>query len=174
MSKTILFNNILLEINGSNDKINNLISIITNETTRQNITREKRKYLCNITPIYQKINANYSGISIDNQNNIVFHSKENNYLLNINNISNYEILLDNQSYLSKTTKVKNAITNFQNSCYQITLRITTKDNQTIIIPILEPNSFGNKYQGHDTIFQTNLNFAISITNKLDELFPPQY
>ena len=36
MSKSIIFNNILLEINGNNEKINNLINILTNQIERQN------------------------------------------------------------------------------------------------------------------------------------------
>lgn len=169
MSKSVLFNNVLLEINGNTDKINKLVNIITNQIERQNIINEQTKYLCGIIPIYQQINSIYSGISIDNNNNIVFHTKENNYKCNINTITNYEILLDNQSYYSKTNISKTTINAMSNSCYQISLRITFENNYQITIPILEPNNLGSKYQLHDTIFQTNINFAKSIINKLEEI-----
>ena len=169
MSKTILFNNVLLEINGTNEKITNLINIINNIQIRQQLIIEKTKYLCGIIPIYQKLNSINSGISIDQNKNIVIHSTEINYKCNITDIINYEILLDNQTYFSKNSYSKTTMTTFQNSCYKISIRITFKNNFQIIIPILEPNNLGTKYQSHDTIFQTNLNFATSIINKIEEL-----
>ena len=169
MSKTILINNILLEITGNDTKISTLISILTNNQERDNIIKEKTKYLCGITPIYQNINAIYSGISIDNNKNIVFHTKENNYLYNYLDISHYEILLDNSVIFSTSNVTNTKITNFQNNCYQISIRIITKDNNTINMPILEPNSFNTKYQRNDTIFQKNLNFAKELIDKLISL-----
>lgn len=171
MSKTILFNNTLLEINGNNEKINKLIMLLTNKLERQNIITEKTKYLCGIIPTYQQINSINRGISIDAYNNIVFHSKENNYKYRINQITNYEILLDNQTYYSKLYQSKTTITSMNNSCYQISIRITIENNTTIIIPILEPNPLGTKYQIQDSTFQNNLNFSKKIINKLEEYFP---
>lgn len=174
MSKTILINNILLEITGNNNKINTLFNILNNPTEREKHIIEKTKYLCGITPIYQLINQINSGISLDNNSNVVFHTKVENYKYNINDITNYEILLDNIVIYSKNSNTASKITTFQNSCYQISLRITTNDNKTIIIPILEPNAFNTKYQRQDTIFQTNLNFAKEITDKITSLLPNNY
>lgn len=171
MSKSVLFNDILLEINGNTEKINKLVNIINNKNERQNIINKETAYLCGITPIYQQINSINSGISIDNNNNIVFHTKENNYKHHISEITNYEILLDNQSYYSKTNISKTTINAMSNSCYQISLRITINNTNQIIIPILEPSSVGTKYTFQDTIFQTNINFAKSIINKLEEIYP---
>ncbi len=173
MSKVILLNNILLEANGTT-KIETLINIIKNPTIRETIIKEKTSYLCNITPIYQKINSIGSGISVDNQSNIVFHNKQENIKCNITEISNYEILLDNQVYLSKNSSTLNKITSFQTSCSQISIRITTTNNQTFNITILEPNTFSTKYTTHDSVFQTNLNFAKIIMDKLNELSPKNY
>ena len=169
MSKIISINNIILEINGNNDKINNFISIITNEEIRKNIIYEKTKYLCNIIPIYQLINDNHCGISIDKDNNIVFHSKKENYKTNKNDLVNYEILIDNNSIISKNQETKTSINTFQNSCYSINLRITTNTN-SFIIPILEQNSLGSKYNIHDSIYINNLDFAKKIINKLNEIY----
>lgn len=169
MSKVLLLNNILLEINGTENKIEEFIKIVTNTNERNNIIQEKTNYLCGITPTYQLINSISSGITIDNNNNIVFHTKEKNYKYQINSIENYEILLDNQIYSSKKTSSSKTISSFQNSCYQISIRITLKENQMIIIPILPPNTFGTKYDSHNTTFIKNLEFAKNITNKLDEI-----
>lgn len=169
MSKTILINNILLEVTGNDTKINTLISILTNNQERENIIKQKTKYLCGITPTYQRINAIYSGISIDKNKNIVFHTKENNYLYHYLDISHYEILLDKSVILSTNNITKTKISNFQNNCYQISIRIITKDNTIINMPILEPNSFNTKYQRNDTIFQKNLNFAKELIDKLTSL-----
>lgn len=174
MSKIILLNNILLEINGTDTKVQQFLSILTNPETRKQIIKEKTAYLCDITPTYQKINSIGSGISIDNQLNIVFHTKQRNYKLNIKEINNYEILLDNQVILSQNNNTSNKITTFQNNCYQISLRITSKNNEMIIIPILEPNTFGSKYQRQDTIFQKNMNFVKSIIDKIDSLNQNNY
>ena len=174
MSKTILINNILLETTGNDTKINTLISTLTNQTIRDNLIIEKTKYLCETTPIYQKINTINSGISYDNNSNIVFHSKSQNYKCKIEDIKHYEILLDNTIIYSSNNNSSNKITSFQNSCYQINIRIFTKQNDTIIIPILEANTFNTKYQNTDTIFRTNLAFAKEIINILKEITPKYY
>jgi len=169
MSKIIILNNVLLEINGTSEKINKLINILTNPTIRQNIIQEETNYLCGIVPTYQKINSLKSGISIDKDKNIVIHSKENNFKYHISKIINYEILLDNQIHYSKISNSKTTITNFNTSCFKISIRFTTQDNTQIIIPILEPNNFGTKYQSHDTIFQTNLTYATELIKILETL-----
>jgi len=174
MSKTILFNNILLEVNGTDNKINTLLDIILNPEKRNLLIQEQTKYLCNIIPNFQQINKIGTGISIDNQLNIVFHSKNENYKYHISEIQNYEILLDNQVIFSKNITTSSKITTFQNDCYQITLRITTTNNNVFILPILEPNAFGTKYQRRDSLFQNNLNFAKSIIQKLESLIPKPY
>lgn len=168
MSKIINFNNIVLEINGTNENINNFINIISNEPYRNKIIQEKNAYLCNIIPIYQIINNINSGISIDQNNNIVFHTNSFNYKYNIKEITNYELLLDNTYITGKNNNQKNSITSMQNTCYTISLRITTIDN-SFIIPILEPSSIGTKYRRQDSIFQSSTDFAKKIINKLNEL-----
>jgi len=169
MSKTILLNNILLEINGNDTKINTFISILTNPTIKETVIREKTNYLCEIIPTYQKINSINSGISLDINNNIVFHNKVQNLKCTSTDILYYEILLDNSVLFSSKNDTSKKITNFQSSCYQISIRIGFKNNPPIIIPILEPNAFNTKYQRTDTIFQTNLKFAQEIITKLSEI-----
>lgn len=171
MSKSILLNNILIEINGTNEKINNFQNMINNENIRNNIIKMKTDYLCGIIPTYQLINNISSGISIDNEQNIVFHSEKSNIKCNVNEIENYEILLDNTVHISKKMQNSQTISSFQTSCYQINIRITLKNNQTIIIPILKPNTFGTKYTNTETIYKNNLNFAYSIIQIIQNLLP---
>ena len=171
MSKIINFNNIVLEITGSNEQINDFINILTNTNYRNQVISNKTNYLCGITPIYQKVNNINTGISIDNNKNIVFHTKEFNYLYNYKDITNYEILVDNNVIISKQTNT--GITSMQNTCYTISIRITTKDKQ-FTLPILEQNSLGTKYSYHDTIYQSNINFSKIIFNKLNEICKDNY
>ena len=166
MGKTILINNILFEITGSDININNLVSILTNKDIREKIIEAKTNYLCGIIPTYQQLNSIHSGISLDNNSNIVLHNKTQNIKCNIQEIKYYELLLDNTTILSNKNSINNKITNFQNNCYQISIKITTTDNKVILIPILEPNTFGTKYQRNDTIFQNSLKFAKELIDKI--------
>ena len=169
MSKIILLNNILIEVNGNNTKINNLINIINDTNYRIKTITTKTQYLKGIIPTYQLINEIQSGISLDNNQNIVFHTKEKNYRYKTNDIDNYEILLDNTVYMSKLKNTSKTIGSFQNTCYQINIRITIKDNTIINIPILPQNTFGTKYNNHDSTFIKKLDFATKIMNILNEI-----
>ena len=173
MSKIILILNVLLEINGSSQKIETLINIINDSTIRNSIIQEKTKYLLGITPIYQKINKLNAGLSIDSNNNIVFHNKEDSVKCTPNEITNYEILLDNQVYFSKSSSSSSAMSSFNTSCFQINIRITTP-NKIFTIPILEPNSFGTKYNNHDSNFTYSINFAKEIISKIQSLTIQNY
>ena len=106
--------------------------ILTNNEFRNNFINEKTKYLCDIIPTYQIFNNINSGISIDKDYNIVFHSSSNNYLVPLNNLSNYEILIDNNCVISKNQSRNTSINSFHSNCYTITLRITTTNNSFII------------------------------------------
>lgn len=168
MSKIILTMNVLLEINGSSDKVDTLINILNNQEFRNKIIQEKTKYLLGITPIYQKINKLNAGLSIDKNNILVFHNKEESLKCNPSELTNYEILLDNQIYFSKNSSTKTIMPSFNTSCFQITIRITTPST-VFVIPILEQNSFGTKYTNHDSKFTYSINFAKEIIAKLQTL-----
>mgnify|MGYP004565842717 FL=1 len=168
MSKIILTMNVLLEINGSSDKIDTLINILNNQEFRNKIIQEKTKYLLGITPIYQKINKLNAGLSIDKNNILVFHNKEESLKCTPSELTNYEILLDNQIYFSKNSSTKTIMPSFNTSCFQITIRITTPST-VFVVPILEQNSFGTKYTNHDSKFTYSINFAKEIIAKLQTL-----
>lgn len=172
MSKIILLNNVLFEINGTNTKIEKFINFINNKDYREQEINNAFKQFCGISPTYYLRNKNGVGISIDNNNNnIVFHDKKNNYLYNINDIKYLEILLDNTIYFSTNNETSGKIGTFQTNCYSISLRINV-DNLQIIIPILEQNTNGNKYNINDTIFTENINFTKEIINKIESIRKP--
>lgn len=173
MSKIILILNVLLEVNCSSQKIETLINIINDSTIRNSIIQEKTKYLLGITPIYQKINKLNAGLSIDSNNNIVFHNKKDSVKCTPNEITNYEILLDNQVYFSKSSSSSSTMSSFNTSCFQINIHITTP-NKIFTIPILEPNSFGTKYNNHDSNFTYSINFAKEIISKIQSLTIQNY
>ena len=173
MGKIINFNNIILEITGTDTTINNFINIINNKEYRDNAIKEKTNYLCNIIPNCQLINKNGFGISIDKENNIVFHTKDSNYKYNKEDITNYELLFDNSIVYSKTLNSTTRVTSSHNECYTISLRITTKD-KTFTMPILEPNSLNTKYTKQEQAFQDSQTFAYKIIEKLNILTNPYY
>ena len=168
LSKIININNILLEANGNNEKINNFLKIILSEENRSKEIEKETKYLCGIVPIYQKINENNIGISIDCNKNIVFHLNNNNYKYNISEITNYELLIDRNPIITKNQISKKNITVFQNKCNSITLKITLQ-NTIIEMPILELDSLGRNYSINDTKFLKSMNFGKEIINKLEEI-----
>lgn len=174
MSKVILLNNTLFEINGSNDKITKLLSILTNPEERQNIISKETAYLCGITPIYQKINSLHSGISLDQQNNIVIHTKDNSYKCQVTEITNYELMLDNHTYLSKESYKKTSLGMAKTSCYKMTLRLTINNANQIEMTILEQSDFNTKYESTGSTYQTNLAFAIEIIDKIKDLTEIKY
>ena len=168
LSKIININNILLEANGNNEKINNFLKIILSEENRSKEIEKETKYLCGIVPIYQKINENNIGISIDCNKNIVFHLNNNNYKYNISEITNYELLIDRNPIITKNQISKKNITGFQNKCNSITLKITLQ-NAIIEMPILKLDSLGRNYSINDTKFLKSMNFGKEIINKLEEI-----
>lgn len=171
MGKIINLNNIIIDINGTETNINTFTNILTNPNFRNELIKEKTSYLCNTIPTFQLLNKIYSGISIDNNNNIVFHSKKENHKYNITEITNYELLLDNNLAMGKRENTAGKITSMQNSCFSISIRITTPD-KTFLIPILEPNSMNNKYTYKDSNYINSIAFAKEIINKLNELSNP--
>ncbi len=173
MGKTLLLQNVLLEANGNNEKITSFLSILLNANEREKIIQEKISYLCGIVPISQERNKYGFGISIDQDSNIVFHTKEENYKYSYSEIKECEILLDNQVYFS-TKNMSGVMIAFQGSCYQISIRVKTEGEHTFILPILEPSAFGTKYQRQDKTFQENIAFARKIIDKIISLNPRPY
>ena len=171
MTQVINFNGIILGIDLNQNDLNVFYNLITNMEYRNAYISEKIQYLCGIIPVYQRLNIINSGISIDNNKNIVFHNKKvNNYLCRYDDILNYELLEDNTPVIKRRTNDDNTSMPFsKKECMQIKLRVTMINNQVFEINILEPSTFNNTYNHMNSTYIKNYNFGKEIMDKLDSL-----
>ena len=169
MTQVINFNGIILGIDLNQNDLNVFYNLITNMEYRNTYINEKIKYLCGIIPVYQRLNIINSGISIDNNKNIVFHNKKvNNYLCRYDDILNYELLEDNTPVIKRRTNDENTSMPFsKKECMQIKLRVTMINNQVFEINILEPSTFNNTYNHMNSTYIKNYNFGKEIYKKKD-------
>lgn len=166
MSRTLNFCNILIEVNGTVEKIDNFVNIINNQEYRTNLINTKLQTLCDIIPTERYINDLGSGISIDKDRNIVFHTKEFNYKYKINELTNYELLLDDSVIIEKKTNRRVRLTSNKTSCMEMYIRVTAKDKM-FIIPILEKDAFSKSHLSTSAIYINNITFAKKIIEILD-------
>jgi len=176
MTQIVNFNNIIIGIDTTQNNLNEIYQLIKNPEYRNNLINEKTKYLYGITPIYQRLNKINSGISIDNNKNVIFHDKKiNNYGYKYEDIKNYEILEDQIVVLKKKTdEYSHRLTSVKQSCNTIILRVTLINDQVFSITLLEPTTFNSLYNHTDSIYTKNFNFAKEIIDKLDSLNPKPY
>ena len=168
LTKTINISNYIFEISNTDEEINNFINIINNIEYRTNLINDEiNKYGDN--EIYRTLNKINSGISYDNNHNIRFYSKDLFKKYNIDEIENYELFMDNNVLQEKRMKQNARLTATKNSCYEIKIKITPKDNNVFDIPILEKDSMSQIYQNTSDTYIRNLEFAKNIMNRLDEL-----
>ncbi len=168
MSKVLNIGNILFEVNGGNESINKFMSIINDNTFRTNLINEKLNVFCGIVPIFRYISDIGTGISVDTNSNIVFHGKDFNYLYNISDVSNYELLLDDNVIVEKRSNRRVRLTANKTSCYEMNIRISTND-KTFVIPVLEKSTFGELYQATNSKYIGARTFAGKLVDKLDDL-----
>lgn len=168
MGKILKINNVLFNVNGSNEKIEEFINIINNNSYREEIKVRCEEMFCGIIPSFSLINDLGTGISLDFENNIVFHTKEFNYRYTIKEISNYELLVDDNVIIEKRSNRRIRLTTNKNSCYEMKIRITTKDN-SFSLPIIKKSAFNELYQSTSSVFINNKKFALKLINILDEL-----
>ena len=171
MSQIININNIILDIDVNKEELNIIYTLMTNIEYRNQVCNNKLKYLCGITPIYQKLNDINSGISIDQNNQIVFHDKkEKNYLCKYEELLQYEIMEDNTPVMKRRVNEQPTTIPFsKKECMLMKLRITLTNNQVFEITILEPSAFNNTYLHTNSTYIKNFNFAKEIMDKLDSM-----
>ena len=171
MSQIIDINDIIISLDVSQEELDTIYNLITNIDYRNNYIIEKSKYLCGIRPVYQRLNKISSGITIDDNKNVVFHDKKiNNYLCKYDDILNYEVLEDNTPVLKrKTNESSHMMTFSKKECMHMTLRVTFNNNQVFEINILEPTTFNNIYSHTDSRYLTEFNFVKEIIDKLDSM-----
>ena len=171
MSQIININNIIMDIDVNKEELNIIYTLMTNNEYRNQIYNEKLKYLCGITPVYQRLNDINSGISIDQNNVIVFHDKkEKNYLCKYDELMQYEIMEDNTPVMKRKSNEQTTSMPFsKKECMIIKLRVTLTNNQVFEITILEPPTFNSTYLHTNSTYIKNFNFAKEIMDKLDSM-----
>ena len=171
MTQIIDINDIVISLDVSQEELEIIYNLITNNDYRNNYILEKSKYLCGIRPVYQRLNKISSGITIDDNKNVVFHDKKiNNYLCKYDDILNYEVLEDNTPVLKrKTNESSHMMTFSKKECMHMTLRVTLNNNQVFEINILEPTTFNSIYSHTDSRYTTEFDFVKAIVDKLDSM-----
>ena len=171
MSSIININNIIMDIDVNKEELNIIYSLMTNSEYRNSIYDEKIKYLCGITPVYQRLNDINSGISIGQNNVIVFHDKkEKNYLCKYDEILQYEIMEDNTPVMKRKENEQSTSMPFsKKECMHMNLRVTLNNNQIFEITILEPTTFNSTYLHTNSTYMKQFNFTKEIMDKLDSM-----
>lgn len=171
MVQVVNFNQIVLNFTDYINNVNTFIELVSNKDYREKVVLDNSKYLCGIIPTYQVLNKIQSGISMDKDNNLVFHDKKkNNIRCRYDEILDYEILEDQTSVLKKKKdNDSHAIPFAKDTCSRISIRITFNDNKLFMMSILEPSSFYSQYNHTDSIYINNFKFAKEIIDFLESL-----
>ena len=167
LSKIVKINNYIFEITG--DKIEYLNNIISNETFRQEEISKVNNTLYGLEPTLRIITSVESGITMDANRNIIFHTKEFSKKYNISELDNYELYLDNNPIIEKRTKMQVRITAAKNSCYEMKLKITPKNDVAFFVQILPRSVFEKMYQNTNAEYINSFKLAREIIDLLDEL-----
>lgn len=167
MSKMVYFNNHMLEMNG--DKVEYFSNLINNIEIRNQEIINKNATLCGINPILRIINNIGTGVSIDNQKNVVFHTKDLNKRYHISELDNFELFIDNNATIEKRTKMQTRITAGKTSCYEMKLKITAKTGESFFMQILPRGPFEKMYQNTNQSYIESFKFAREIIDLLDDL-----
>lgn len=168
MSKTILIGNMLFNIHGLEDKMNEFIRLFQDTNYQSTMLQHQLQFFCNTKPRICYLNDLASGLSIGEHNEIVFHTKQFHYKYDIADIENYELLLDDMVVREKRNKRSTRLTANKSNCYEMVLRVTTNDRK-FVIPILEKTTFMTLYSSTSIEFMKNKEFADKLVNLLDDM-----
>lgn len=167
MSEVLLLGNMLFTVDGLKEALSKFIMLFSPEE-RTKVIEEALQIFHGSTPKIFYLNDNKTGISIDNNYEIIFHNKEFHHKYRIEDIKNYELLLDDMVVRERKSNRRSRLTSNKSNCYQMILRITTTD-QILILPILEKQAFTNIYSQTSEVFIKNKAFADKVIDLLDEL-----
>ena len=168
MSKTILIGNMLFNIHGLEDTMNEFIRLFQDTNYQSTMLQHQLQFFCNTKPRICYLNDLASGLSIGEHNEIVFHTKQFHYKYDIADIENYELLLDDMVVREKRNKRSTRLTANKSNCYEMVLRVTTNDRK-FVIPILEKTAFMTLYSSTSIEFMKNKEFADKLVNLLDDM-----
>lgn len=168
LSKTLLLGNMLFNVHGIHEVLLDFVKLFQDANYRGELIQKKLGVFCGTIPSVFYLNHIGSGISIGQNHEIVFHTKEFHYKYNISDIKNYELLLDDMVVREKKSNRRGRLTANKNSCYEMVLRVTVSD-QIFLIPILEKTAFMSLYSSTSVEFMENKVFADRVVNLLDDL-----
>ena len=168
LSKTLLLGNMLFNVHGIHEVLLDFVKLFQDANYREELIQKKLGIFCGTVPTVFYLNHIGSGISIGQNREIVFHTKEFHYKYNISDIKNYELLLDDMVVREKKSNRRGRLTANKNSCYEMVLRVTVSD-QIFLIPILEKTAFMSLYSSTSVEFMENKAFADGLVNLLDDL-----
>lgn len=168
LSKTLFLGNMLFTVNGTNDILLEFVKLFQDVNYREELIHKQEQILCGTIPCCFYLNDLASGISIGQNHEIVFHTKEFHYKYYIQDIKNYELLLDDIVVREKKSNRRRMLTANKNSCYEMVLRITANDRE-FVIPILRKTAFMTLYSSTSVEFMKNKEFADKLVNLLDDM-----
>ena len=168
LTKVLKLSNYILETSNTEEEINTFLNIINNLEYRNSLINETiEKYGDN--EIYRTLNNINNGISYDINNNIRFYFNNTYKKYNISELANYELFIDNNVIQERKMSQNQRLTANKNSCYEIKIRITPKDNNIFEIPILERDTMSTMYQSTSDTYINNMKYAKKIMEILDNL-----
>jgi len=168
LSRVVNLSSFILEIFALAEETDNFINIINNPEERNKIITEKAE-IYGTNEEYRALTRYGYGISYDGENNVRFYMGNEHKRFNIQEIENYELLVDNASIQEKKQKQNVRLTSTKTSCYEIKLRITPIKDGIFDIPILVPTPFSSSYQSTSDTYRKSMEFAREIMYQLDEL-----
>ncbi len=168
LSKTLLLGNMLFNVHGIHEVLLDFVKLFQDANYREELIQKKLGIFCGTVPTVFYLNHIGSGISIGQNREIVFHTKEFHYKYNISDIKNYELLLDDMVVREKKSNRRGRLTANKNSCYEMVLRVTVSD-QIFLVPILEKTAFMSLYSSTSVEFMESKVFADKLVNLLDDM-----
>lgn len=168
LSNVINLSGFILDVIAMDDEFGNFINIINDETYRNNkIIQINKDY--GTEEIYKTLNDQLSGLSYDKNYNIRFYFNNQIKLMNIKEISNFQLILDKSLAQEKRLKRDSKAPGAKNNFFEMSLRIIDQNNQSFTIPILVQNNNPKIYSVGMDEYTNNLNYGKKLMSILDHL-----
>lgn len=168
LSEVLLLGNMLFEVHGLEENISSFVLLFQDGGYRQQVIAKELEIFCGSVPCLVYLNDLSSGISIGQQQEIVFHTSSFHYKYLIADIKNYELLLDDMVIREKKSLRRGRLTANKNGCYEMSIRVTTSD-KTFLLPILLKNAFTSFYAATSVEFMENKAFSDRVIDLLDTM-----
>ena len=168
MTQGINFNNAAFSFDGNEQTITRFIELLLNGEKRLEEISLKTKYLCGITPKVQYTTIHYTGITIGTNNEIIIHeSKDNSYIVNLQDIKYTQLLIDNTVVLTKGT-TNTSIVGTLKPAKKISIKFQL-DNGDYVVDIMKENIMNTIVKVEDSTYQEAYNLAKTIMTTLENM-----